>query len=379
MLHLAVYGKLKWSLLMKSLLEDEYSSALVESGGEEVVVDYLVVDCPEAEGEISIEHFAKLYHAGELSAIIIPKEYYIPYNAIIQRLIKQGINVNDIYNGMRLSERIREIGFDVASLLTPMLQDSYLSYLEFHVADHCNLNCKYCTHYSPLVEGEVFTDFETWKKDIAQLKRYINDIGVIRILGGEPLLNPQLPEFIEYTRRLFPQSIITVVTNGTLLDRVSEDLLDVMRRTLAFFHISYYPPLQNRVDEIRKFLVVQKIAFTMTPLIEGFNKTQILEKNTDEDFFYSCFQATCTCIHQGKLAPCYAPYTTKYFNDKFGKDLPIDEGIDLYNEENTTQDMKLKLLYPLKRCQYCIEGKVYPWEVVGKNSTMEDWIEDDWK
>lgn len=379
MLHLAVYGKLKWSLLMKSLLEDEYSSALKESNGEEVQVDYLVVDCPETEGEITVDQFARLYHEEKITALVIPKEYYIPYNLLIQKLIKLGINVNDIYNGMRLPEHIRETKFDLGRLVTPMLQDSYLSYLEFHVADHCNLNCKYCTHYSPLVDGEVFTDFESWKKDIMQLKRYIEDIGVVRILGGEPLLNSQLPEFIEYTRRLYPQAIITVVTNGLILDKVSEDLLDVMRRTVSFFHISFYPPMKNKIDEIRKFLVEQKIAFTMTPLIDGFNKTQILEESPDEDFFYSCFQATCTCIHQGKLAPCYAPFTTKYFNEKFEKNLPVDEGIDLYDENNTSQDMKLKLLYPLKRCQYCIEGKVYPWEVIGKNSTLEDWIEDDWK
>ena len=379
MLHLAVYGKTKWSILMKSLIETEYSQAFEVANQEQVVVDCFVVEKPEQEDEVSFVEFAQNYHSGEISAIIIPKEYYIPYNELVQKLIRLAINVNDIYNGMRLSEQMRERGFDVSALLTPMLQDSYLPYLEYHVADHCNLNCKYCTHYSPLVPNAVFTDFEQWKMDLMQLKQYIDDIGVIRILGGEPLLNPQLPQFVEMTRRLFPKTIITVVTNGMLLDRISQELVDVMQRTISFFHISYYPPFEEKADAVKRFLVEKEIGFTMSPLIAKFNKTQILEKNPDEEFFYSCFQATCTCIHQGKLAPCYAPFTTKYFNEAFGKNLPVDEGIDLYAEDNTTYDMKLKLLYPLERCQYCIGGKEYPWEIVGKNSKLEDWIEDDWK
>lgn len=380
MLKVAVYGQLKWSHLMKECLENEYSKLLEETNGETVSVPYFISFENENENVISFDKVKELYSSGEINAIVIPKEYYIQYNDIIQQLVKREINVNDIYNGMRLIERIHELLSNdkslIAGLITPMLSDSYLSYLEYHVADHCNLNCKYCTHYSPLVKDAKFTNYYDFEQDLNRLKNYIDDIGVIRILGGEPLLNPELPRFIELTRQLYPMSVITVVSNGMVIDRISDELVDTMNRNMAFFHISYYPPLEDRMDSIKRFLVEKKIPFTASPKMDKFLKTQKLTASDNTDFFYNCFQATCTCIYEGKIAPCFAPFTTKYFNDAFDKELPEGEGIDLYDEENTTESVKLKLLFPLERCRYCYAGTPYKWEIIGKNSCIEDWADE---
>lgn len=359
---------------MKDLLENQYSNVLSENGGEKIKVSYFVTDNKEKEDQIFLKEFADKYHKKELAALVIPKEYYMQYNDIIFFLIKCGVSIDDIYNGMRLDDKRNYSEEEVLSLIEPMLNDSYLSYLEFHVADHCNLNCKYCTHYSPLVKEPVFTDFEKFSKDLLQFKKLINDVGVIRILGGEPLLNKELPKFIEYTRKLYPASIITVVTNGLLLDKIDEELIKAMQDNLAFFHISFYPPFEQKAEEVKKFLVDKKIPFSITPMTEVFNKCQLLEENGNEDFFYDCFQAKCNCLHDGKVAQCYAPFTTKYFNEAFNQNIPTDEGMDIYDEELTTSELKLKLLYPLKRCDFCYAGKAMPWEVVGKNSKLEDWI-----
>lgn len=360
---------------MKELLEKEYSEFLIQNGGEGIRVDFLVtMEESQNETEISVREFGLKYAAQELAAIVIPKEYYMQQNELVLTLLAERVDVEDIYDGIRLNSQIRNQPEVLAALITPILYDSYLPYLEFHVADHCNLNCKYCTHYSPLVQKPVFTKFEDFAKDLAQLKKFIVDIGVIRILGGEPLLNPELGRFIEYTRKTYPGSIITVVTNGLLLDRLAPSLIESMKENKAFFHISFYPPLQDKIQEIKRFLYAQEIPYTITPLITEFDKTQTLEVQTDQDFFYRCTQASCTCLHEGKVAPCYAPFTTRYFNEAFGEKLPVGEGIDLYDETLTTPVLKARLLIPMDRCQYCFEGKACPWEIVGKNSVLEDWV-----
>ena len=380
MLKIAVFGNSKWSLLMKELLEKEYSEMVVAQGGEAIKVEaFVVMGDTTADAEISVADFGAAYRTGELFAIVIPKEFYMQQNDLVYALIREGAELDDIYDGMRLSEEIRkhpEFSAKILpGLLTPMLFDPYLPYLEFHVADHCNLNCKYCTHYSPLVQDPVFADYEAVERDFKQLKKYIWDIGVIRILGGEPLLNPELGRYVKLVRKLYPASIITVVTNGLLLPRISPELIQDMKENMAFFHISYYPPLEAKVQEIQEFLYEQGIPYTLTPMIKEFNKTQVLRDNPDVDFFYKCFQATCTCLQDGKLAPCYAPFTTKYFNQAFGKSLPENEGIDLYQQDLHTEFIKASLLVPLERCRYCIGGKAYPWEVLGKRSVLEDWVE----
>lgn len=375
MLHIAVFGNTKWSLLMKDILEKEYSDLLLQNGGEGIHVDNLVVlGTPQGENEISVREFAQLYASGKLISIVIPKEYYIHHNNLILALLRAGIDINDIYEGIRLSNGVRTNPERVASLITPTLSDPYLSYLEFHVADHCNLNCKYCTHYSPLVTEPVFTDYEQFSSDLQQLKTLIPDIGIIRILGGEPLLNPELGRFIAFTRKLYPASIITVVTNGLLIRQMSPDLIQVMKENMAFIHISFYPPLQETIGEIKRFLYEQEIPYTITEMTTKFSKTQTLTPHSDEDFFYGCFQASCTCLQDGKLAPCYAPFTTKYFNAAFSTKLPTDEGIDLYDDTLTFMRLKAELLLPMQRCRYCTSGDAYPWEIIGKHSVPEDWV-----
>lgn len=360
---------------MKDILEREYSEMLVKDGGEAIAVDVFVVHgVQQSDAEISVQEFGRRYANGELSAIIIPKEYYIQQNELVLALLREGVDVQDIYDGIRLNPQIRKQPEAIANLITPMLYDPYMPYLEFHVTDHCNLNCKYCTHYSPLVLQPVYTEYEQFADDLRQLKKYITDIGVIRILGGEPLLNPELGKFIELVRELYPASIITVVTNGLLIDRLESSLIEIMKKNMAFFHISFYPPLKDKVQKIQRFLYEQKIPYTITPMITEFNKTQTLTLQPEEDFFYSCFQASCTCLHRGKVAPCYAPFTTKYFNAAFGQELPVDEGIDLYDDTLTTPVLKAQLLIPMQRCRYCIAGKSCPWEIVGKHSVLEDWV-----
>lgn len=39
---------------------------------------------------------------------------------------------------------------------------------EVHITEHCNLNCKYCFHFSPLAKEEYLT-LEEYERDLARL------------------------------------------------------------------------------------------------------------------------------------------------------------------------------------------------------------------
>lgn len=60
MLHIAVFGNSKWSLLMKDILENEYSELFTQNGGEEIQVDaFVVLGAPQNDGEISLHAFTQ--------------------------------------------------------------------------------------------------------------------------------------------------------------------------------------------------------------------------------------------------------------------------------------------------------------------------------
>lgn len=48
----------------------------------------------------------------------------------------------------------------------------YLPYVETHLVDHCNLNCRGCTHFCP-VSPEIFIDVEDFKKNMFELSKNV--------------------------------------------------------------------------------------------------------------------------------------------------------------------------------------------------------------
>jgi molybdenum cofactor biosynthesis enzyme MoaA len=80
-----------------------------------------------------------------------------------------------------------------------LFQKPELKYLELHLTDHCNLNCKGCGHYSPIAQ-ENFASFVEFKKDMLRLGHLFRNIQIIRLMGGEPLLHPDVAFFLLKTR-----------------------------------------------------------------------------------------------------------------------------------------------------------------------------------
>ena len=87
--------------------------------------------------------------------------------------------------------------------------------IDVHVVEHCNLNCKGCSHYSPVAQKE-FLDPKEYEKVLPCLARIEKSIGQIQLLGGEPLLHPQFPKLIRLTRSYLPHTKINVLSNGVL-------------------------------------------------------------------------------------------------------------------------------------------------------------------
>lgn len=120
-----------------------------------------------------------------------------------------------------------------------------LPYVEFQVADHCNLNCKSCSHFSNLVNTEQFASYTEFEKSIQELAKYFDDIPRIRLLGGEPLLNKELPRFVRCAREAFPYAKLCIVTNGILVPQISDEDWKIYRGNGVEFNVSLYPPSGN--------------------------------------------------------------------------------------------------------------------------------------
>ena len=97
-----------------------------------------------------------------------------------------------------------------------------INYIETHIVEHCNLKCRGCSHFSGLAAPQ-FKNLNDFCTEFEALSRLTNkNIHTIRLMGGEPLLHPDVVEFCKITRNLFPNSEIVLVSNGILLEQLSD-------------------------------------------------------------------------------------------------------------------------------------------------------------
>ena len=114
--------------------------------------------------------------------------------------------------------------------------------LELHAANACNLTCESCSHFSNsghkgfLKLDEAESWMQAWRGRV--------EPKLFRILGGEPTLNPRLPELIELAARCWPSSRIALTTNGFYLHR-HPGLPEVLSRHKVKFRLTVH----HRSDE----------------------------------------------------------------------------------------------------------------------------------
>lgn len=92
---------------------------------------------------------------------------------------------------------------------------------EVIVAEHCNLTCRMCRHLSPAM-AKSFADPAQILRDLRALSRSYH-VKVARLLGGEPLLHPDLISVIDAVRRSEVCDTVSVTTNGLLLPRMTDE------------------------------------------------------------------------------------------------------------------------------------------------------------
>ena len=256
---------------------------------------------------------------------------------------------------------------------------------EVHITEHCNLNCRGCFHCSPLAKEE-FLSVEEYKKDCRRLAElYHGDMESIELLGGEPLLHPDIIKFFEITRECFPIGKIILVTNGMLLLKMKEEFW----RAAQQYKITIWPtkyPINVDYDLIEKKAKEYGIPygyFTMTTdkqgnkLLENYH-FDIEGNQSAENNFYNCYRGNyCITLSHGRLYSCAVCAHMHHFKEYFQLDQMVisdRNSIDIYDAENAEQISEF-LTHPMPACRYCKLTDVktlVPFKQSEKK--MEEWI-----
>ena len=223
-----------------------------------------------------------------------------------------------------------------------------IEYLEHHIVDHCNLKCAGCSHFSGLAP-EWFEDIEDFIRDFTQLQKITDgQVRTIRLMGGEPLLHPEVEKFLVEARKLFPKSEIQLVTNGLLLKKRKEELLDTINDNNIRVCVSNYGLLDLRelLKGIKSIRVDEKG--------QMYNISLDLEGGRPQ---FDSFRQCDLHIHRwyyfqgGRFYPCCIASNIWIFNKTFNTNLPTMEGYSVY--EHTEDEIKNCLNQSIDLCAFC--------------------------
>lgn len=233
--------------------------------------------------------------------------------------------------------------------------ETYLSQVEFHLVDHCNLNCAYCDHFTPLAPKH-FVNIDEIINDFKKLKKIFSHIGKIFILGGEPLLHPNLLEIFEPLKNIYPKSEIVIVTNGVLLNKMNENFWSALKSNQISLSMTKYPIKVDYEGYIEKCkeLGIKSYLFSAERFSMQKMNLNIKGKSNKTKAFNRCWRKNCHFLRNSKLYVCPLVSNIKYLNDYFNLNFQI-ENKDYIDINKIKSPSKIKKLFtqPIPFCKYC--------------------------
>ena len=254
-----------------------------------------------------------------------------------------------------------------------------LDLVEFHIVEHCNLKCKSCVHFSPLAKEE-FLDLKIFEKDIKQMAKLSKaNINRINIFGGEPLLNPNVLQYLQIARKNFKNSQIALVTNAILLPKQNDNFWKTLNANNITISITKYP-INLPYEEI--FLIAKKNSvkiefFSADKKNNQWHFPLDLEGKQSKIYNFSvCQEANkCTNIYKGKLYICPIASNIHHFANHFNKNIKLTENdyIDIYKTDDI-EDILLFISKPSPFCKYCnIKARTFNNEWAISKKDISEW------
>lgn len=206
--------------------------------------------------------------------------------------------------------------------------------IEVNAVTQCNLSCKGCSHCSPITENEIYNPTQL-RMDLMILSKFLKT-EFVRVVGGEPLLHPELSIFLKNIKESGISEKTCLVTNGLLLDKLNEECLKYIDK----IEVSLYPLstiIKERIIDNAEKLSKNDIKVR---LLSYSDFRQPLCQNTSDNIeliqqIYETCQIAhnwrCITIDNNKIYRCPQSMIYNKYNHSSSDILYID-GINNYSE-----------------------------------------------
>ena len=241
--------------------------------------------------------------------------------------------------------------------------------VEYSLVEHCNLACAGCDHFAPHLPKR-FAAVASFAADMEALASHLH-VRVLRLVGGEPLLHPELTAFIRAGRAAGIADEVWLWTNGLLLHQIDPGVLeevDVVR-------VSVYPGVNIRADltQLARKLAESGRTRLQVVRVEKFFHQLLNDPVADAARVRRTYQRckethvwNCHTVHEGHYFKCAKPPTMPQRLARAGVEIfhPARDGVALHDNPSLARDLERYLLSPdpLAACAWCLgtDGKSFP-------------------
>lgn len=231
--------------------------------------------------------------------------------------------------------------------------------LEYPITEHCNLRCIHCDHASPLLRPWC-VNVQQYRQDLEAAAQVLH-AQEFCVLGGEPLLHPDLLRLLSIAREVRIGDKITLVTNGTMLHKVESDLW----KMIDTLWLSVYPGVKLRpsLEDLHGICSDNGVALDVHRT-SSFTRRLLYRKNPNPESVAWIYER-CKLAHEWS---CYSIYVGRFFKcspapfmqqrlalNNIAFHAPAD-GVSLHDNPFLRNDIEQYLLSncPLEACAYCL-------------------------
>jgi organic radical activating enzyme len=279
-----------------------------------------------------------------------------------------------------------------------MTQRITIDKIEFYITNVCNLTCSGCNRYN----NYKFSGWESWNDYEQIFEQWAKKIDIIKpvILGGEPLLNPTINNWVTGIRRIWPDHYAPQIqSNGTRIDLIN-GLYDTCRKAGTWIGISLH--VQDDRDaiftRIRNFLMhpIKETAdadtrhgsnyqfidknnvevhvwlsdhFTQNNIIEGPSGVFKLYNSDPDKAHDNCSFVKWKNYHMidGKIHKCGPAPLMQQFDQQYLFDISADDralihsyrGLSVDEFDDRGEEFFRTIDDPIAQCKFCPESYEY--------------------
>ncbi|MCR4586450.1 MAG: radical SAM protein [Lachnospiraceae bacterium] len=254
---------------------------------------------------------------------------------------------------------------------------------EVDLAGHCNLNCKACAHFSPLIKEELADAGELEKSFVRLGELFEGRVSSIHLMGGEPLLHPDINSIMASARKAFPEGKIQIVTNGIRLTQMDEAFWLCCHDNDIEISVTRYP-IDIKTEEIRAAGLMFDVAMTF------FNNSgnedvhfrkHLFDPSGTRDIkynFFNCYLANeCIQLKGHRLYPCSLAGRSYRLESVFPSGIAEceEDSIDIFKAKDKEEILNF-LCKPIPFCRYCAVDEWYGHEMKWGLSKKErdEWL-----